>query len=119
MKLRIIETPDNAPELDLHLLPEIVVEDDLLDTVIQVVGDTKTQTVRELLNLPEAVAKDYADVEKMACSLYQIDYEEFVNFIQHNSLNRALHEEDYGKEKSDKFYSVLSFVDGYNKARHH
>jgi hypothetical protein len=82
-KIIAYQPKGNAPELDLPLLPEIVLED---------------------------------NVEKLACKLYGVEYPEYMGFIDTQSLNRSLNEEDYGKEKTDAFYSVLSFVDGYNSS---
>lgn len=56
-------------------------------------------------------------IEEFACKRYGVDVEEYINFIETCSLNRALIEEDYGEEKSDDFYSVLSFIDGFTAAR--
>ena len=56
-------------------------------------------------------------VEEYACQRYGVDVQEYTNFIETCSLNRALTEEDFGKEKSDDFYSVLSFIDGFTAAR--
>jgi len=62
VKIVAYQTKGNAPELDLPLLHEIFVEyDDLLDTEIQVVGDDKTQSIRNFLNLPDDMSKVYSE----------------------------------------------------------
>jgi hypothetical protein len=60
------------------------------------------------------IETDY--VERLGCELYGVDYDEFTDFLNHNSLNRSLNEEDFGKEKCDNFYNVIAFCDGYMKA---
>jgi len=74
----------NAPELDLPLLPEIVVED---------------------------------DVEKLACNIYNLAYEEYLHIRENVSQTRELVEAEYehlGLEIPNKYFDVLSFIAGYN-----
>jgi hypothetical protein len=75
---------NNAPELDLPLLPEIVIED---------------------------------DVEKFACNIYNLSYEEYLHIREHVSQTRESVEAEYehlGLEIPNKYFDVLSFIVGYN-----
>jgi hypothetical protein len=74
----------NAPELDLPLISEMVVED---------------------------------DVEKFACNIYNLSYEEYLHIREHVSQTRESVEAEYehlGLEIPNKYFDVISFITGYN-----
>jgi hypothetical protein len=56
-------------------------------------------------------------VEEYACERYGVDIQEYTKYIDNLLLSRHLTEKEFGKEKSDDFYSVLNFIDGFTAAR--
>jgi hypothetical protein len=83
-KIIAYQPKNNAPELDLPLLPQLIVED---------------------------------DVEKLACNIYNLAYEEYLHIRENVSQTRDCIEAEYeylGLEIPNKYFDILSFIAGYN-----
>jgi len=60
---------------------------------------------------------DEDDVEKLACNIYNLSYEEYLHIREQVSQTRELVEAEYehlGLEIPNKYFDVLSFIAGYN-----
>jgi hypothetical protein len=131
MKLPIIETPDYI----LAVSDEGIKRNDVLiypltDAIFKWDGNMPTRNEdRKIIAhlpkddakelnlplLPEMVVKD--DVEKLACNIYNLPYEEYLHIREHISQTRECIEEEYshlGLEIPNKYFDVISFISGYN-----
>jgi len=125
----IIETPDYILEVsdeqvkegNCFLHPDNTIERasrDLDGRGVRKIIAHKPQNNAPALDLPlisEIIAED--DVEKFACNIYNLSYEEYLHIREHVSQTRESVEAEYehlGLEIPNKYFDVISFIVGYN-----
>lgn len=72
----------------------------------------------KIKGIPYANLPTDFDEEEFFCKEYGVTVKEYRYFIDNCSLDRNKNEIKFGKDRNDRYYSILNSIDGYNKRKY-